>query len=386
MKKLMLGLMMAFAATAEAEKLDVEIDGLKYTLDTMRKDATITGYTGSPTKVEVGEVEWEGQKYAVTEVEFVAFEDCGSLISVSLPNVTTIVGTVFQGCENLTSVSLPKAEIIPSSFFRGLTKLTLVDLTSATTIGMEAFMGCSSLTSVLLPNATTIGDEAFRDCRGLTSVLLPNATTIGDKAFRDCSSLTSVLLPKASEIGQGAFSGCDALEVVVLSQWFLEHPDRQRWNLRDEAKLVELYTKEKVENAKIMWKIGDTLVESQGYEMLCAYYGITPKSAQILKEGEIAVTKESIQAAKAETISIANNEVRLGVSVMSNANITAEIAEWGKVKFDENTKVGLSEDGTQLIISIPVAAQQGFMILQSGDAKAVPSNGAKQGFYKLEAR
>ena len=141
MKNLMLGLMLAFAVTAEAEKLDVEIDGLKYTLDTMRKDATITGYTGSPTKVEVGEVEWEGQKYAVTEVEFVAFEDCGSLISVSLPNVTTIVGTVFQGCENLTSVSLPKAVIIPSSFVHGLTKLTLVDLASATTIGMEAFMG-----------------------------------------------------------------------------------------------------------------------------------------------------------------------------------------------------------------------------------------------------
>ena len=238
----------------------------------------------------------------------------------------------------------------------------------------------------MLPNATTIGDEAFRNCRGLTSVLLPNATTIGDKAFRDCSSLTSVLLPKASEIGQGAFSGCDALEVVVLSQWFLEHPDRQRWNLRDEAKLVELYTKEKVENAKIMWKIGDTLVESQGYEMLCAYYGITPKSAQILKEGEIAVTKESIAAAKAETVQIVNGHIELGVSVCSNADITASTANWAPVKFTPDTQIGLSADGTKLILPIPVAAQQGFMILQSGDAKAVPSNGAKQWFYKLEAR
>ena len=47
---------------------------------------------------------------------------------------------------------------------------------------------------------------------------------------------------------------------------------------------------------------------------------------------------------------------------------------WTPVKFTEDTQIGLSADGTKLILPIPVAAQQGFMILQSGDAKAVPSD------------
>ena len=39
------------------------------------------------------------------------------------------------------------------------------------------------------------------------------------------------------------------------------------------------------------------------------------------------------------------------------------------MKFTPDTQIGLSADGTKLILPIPVAAQQGFMILQSGDAK-----------------
>ena len=39
------------------------------------------------------------------------------------------------------------------------------------------------------------------------------------------------------------------------------------------------------------------------------------------------------------------------------------------VKFTEDTKIGLTEDGAKLVLPIPVSAQHGFMILQSGDAK-----------------
>ena len=244
--------------------------------------------------------------------------------------------------------------------------------------------------SRMLP-VTEVVDSAFRQSIYLTSVSLPNATTIGTDAFRGCKRLTSVSLPKATTIGNSVFKDSPSIETVVLSWGLLANPNRVGWGLGDGAILVGPDTKEEIENAgskveRVIWLVGDRPVENQDYETACAYYGITPKSVQTIGGDDIVVKKESIQAAKAETISIANNEIQLGVSVMSNANITAEIAEWGKVKFDENTKVGLSEDGTQLIISIPVAAQQGFMILQSGDAKAVPSNGAKQGFYKLEAR
>ena len=41
------------------------------------------------------------------------------------------------------------------------------------------------------------------------------------------------------------------------------------------------------------------------------------------------------------------------------------------MKFTPDTQIGLSADGTKLILPIPVAAQQGFMLLQSGDAKVL---------------
>ena len=95
---------------------------------------------------------------------------------------------------------------------------------------------------------------------------------------------------------------------------------------------------------------------------------VVPKD-RVIPEGHVAVSKESIAAAKAETVQIVNGQVELSVSVLSNADITASTAKWAPVKFTKDTQIGLSEDGTKLVLPIPVAAQQGFMILQSGDAK-----------------
>ena len=91
----------------------------------------------------------------------------------------------------------------------------------------------------------------------------------------------------------------------------------------------------------------------------------------VASDDMVLVSKESIQAAKATTVRIVNGQVELGVSVLSNADITAKTENWAPVKFSQDTAIGLSSDGTRLILPIPVATQQGFMVLQSGDAKEV---------------
>ena len=211
MKKLMLGLMMAFAVTAEAEEV---IDGIIYAFN-FNGTATITGYTGSPKSVDVAEVEWEEQKYTVTSVGMNAFGRCPSLTSASLPNATTIGKDAFRGCENLKEAYLPNATTIGESAFDGCEELTSVSLPNATTIGKYAFYQCG-LTSVSLSLATTIGEQAFSQCGSLTSVSLPNATTIGENAFQQCGSLTSVYLPNATTIERNAFWGCEKLASVSL--------------------------------------------------------------------------------------------------------------------------------------------------------------------------
>ena len=93
-----------------------------------------------------------------------------------------------------------------------------------------------------------------------------------------------------------------------------------------------------------------------------------------IPDNMVLVTKESLQAAKAETVQIANGQIELGVSVLSNSDITASTA-WAPVKFSEGTQIGLTADGTKLVIPVPAAAQSGFMVLQSGEGKIVTSGG-----------
>lgn len=79
---------------------------------------------------------------AVTHIADKAFQDCTSLISVTIPDsVTTIGFCAFEHCTSLTTIVIPD---------------------SVTTIGFAAFDRCNSLTSVTIPDSvTSIGADAF---------------------------------------------------------------------------------------------------------------------------------------------------------------------------------------------------------------------------------
>lgn len=105
-------------------------------------------------------------------------------------DVTEIRELAFANCGSLTSITIPE---------------------TVTTIGDEAFANCDSLISITIPKSvTTIGDEAFNDCDKLTQVILPNTvTTIGEGTFANCDRLTSITVPKSvTEIGDDAFAAC----------------------------------------------------------------------------------------------------------------------------------------------------------------------------------
>ena len=70
---------------------------------------------------------------SVISIERLAFEDCSSLTSITIPNSVTSIGKgAFLGCSSLTSITIPN---------------------SVTSIGESAFRGCSSLTSITIPNS-----------------------------------------------------------------------------------------------------------------------------------------------------------------------------------------------------------------------------------------
>lgn len=238
-------------------------------------EATVTGYTGDAAELVVPETLGG---YPVTSIGKHAFEDCGSLVSIDLPEGLKSIGDgAFYDCSSLTSIDLPEGlTSIGMRAFCGCSSIETVDLPDGvTSIKDGTFLLCSSLVSIDLPDGvTTVEDFAFRDCSSLASIDLPDSvtsiggyafewcnslvsidlpeglTSIGDYVFRSCGSLASIDIPdRLTSIGEGAFSYCVSLELIDLPDSLVSIGERTfevcenlKWiDLPDELKRIEYY-------------------------------------------------------------------------------------------------------------------------------------------------
>ena len=159
-----------------------------------------------------------GETSKVNKVYDNAFEDCKTLASINLENVTSIPKYCFRNCEALTDIKTGNVTSLGSYAFFGCKSLKTFDLSSVTIIPLSAFHRCESLLKVNLSNATEIQRSAFSGCTSLYSVSsLANVTTIGDNAFQNCTSLTGTLdMNSIQYVGNYAFD-LASIESVILS-------------------------------------------------------------------------------------------------------------------------------------------------------------------------
>ena len=164
-----------------------------------------------------GAMEYLVVEKGVTSIGDYAFYDCGSILSLELPDTLAAIGDYgFAYCYGLTEVSLPKnLETLGRAAFYNCYDLAKISFPKKLqTIGAEAFSECAGLESLSLPDKLrSIGDNAFALCAGLTKVSLGSGVqTIGNSAFLECEALTSVSFPESLRtIGDYAFNACAAL-------------------------------------------------------------------------------------------------------------------------------------------------------------------------------
>ena len=130
-----------------------------------------------------------------------------SVLPDSFPNDST-----FRYCYSLHDVDFLKnySGVIPSYAFQDCRSLRSINLPNVTSIAVYAFEQCCSLKSVNLPIVTSIENGAFSNCYSLTSLNLPNAATIND-GFYNCYNLRNLTVADGCNFNGNTFDYCPAL-------------------------------------------------------------------------------------------------------------------------------------------------------------------------------
>lgn len=116
----------------------------------------------------------------------------GSIATIN-SNVNKIIGYGCYGIRTLVSVNLPEA----------------------TSIGTYAFRNCDNLASINAPKVTSLGTYAFYGTK-ITEAIFPFSATVPSNCFYTCSALTKADFGAAKSIGGYSFYACAKLQKLIL--------------------------------------------------------------------------------------------------------------------------------------------------------------------------
>lgn len=266
----------SFAFAEDSVQGEYSQNGFTLTYTVSDGNAVITDCSGEGTSLIIPEL--MESTYPVVSVSDRAFEDCTTLVNITVPDsVAQISSYAFSGCNSLQTVylgsgvadigdyafascpslktfdvdtenayfsasdnmlmsydktslvcyagnasaTIPEGTLyIEKGAFFGNTSVTSVSLPAGLdSVGDYAFAGCLSLESITLPaSVTSLGKGAFMSCISLSQAVLgAGLSFIPEECFSMCSSLYSVNFPTAvTELGSKAFYSCPQLTGIYI--------------------------------------------------------------------------------------------------------------------------------------------------------------------------
>jgi hypothetical protein len=241
----------------------VTVAGIIYAVNSEKKEAVVTcdnwGYEGVPDVIIPETVSYNGEDYAVVEIDQNAFSGA-NITSCIIPNSVTMLNyEIFNRCSNLKRVTIGSGvTALAESMFKGCYNLEEIIISAESTYLKNVdgavydydltkcyywplnntkfsfpstvvelcdglFNGNVNVVELTIPEGIEKLDYlSFSGCQNLTTVHLPSTLiSIGDGAFRSNEKLKDINLPEGlEEIGPSAFNNT-ALETVSLNAAYI---------------------------------------------------------------------------------------------------------------------------------------------------------------------
>ncbi len=214
----MIVLLLNVVGIAKGYTQDFIVGDLHYSVNEDGTSVTVLGHVDGTAASGVltipTNVTYEGQTYTVTVIGYQAFNQCGDLTSVTLPNtLTTINRKAFALCRGLTSITLPA---------------------SLLSVGMGAFQNCSNIIYTnyegtleqwcaitwesLTSNPVCESHNLYINDEELTEIIIPETVScVHDYAFWNCESITTLYVPSTvTSFGYHAFGGAFSIQQIMV--------------------------------------------------------------------------------------------------------------------------------------------------------------------------
>lgn len=233
MKKLaLICLVFVFALNLSAKNFDAESYSFKtLTSSTVAVTASST-YEYSGVLTIPSTVTYEGQTYAVTEIDRLAFRNCHGLTEITLPSSVASIGQMaFDGCTSLSKIAMPGVTSIRDCAFQNtaIAEITLPEC--LTSMFNAVFYGCKDLKKIHIPASLTyLGNNSpCIGCTSLTEITVseenPNYKSIDGALYSKdglaliaypCGRATVTIVDGTEKIGRQSFMGNPHITSVLL--------------------------------------------------------------------------------------------------------------------------------------------------------------------------
>ena len=261
------------ATVTALQAANITVDGINYSTNTTKKEATIAKYTiikatdttPADTLFYKGEITipekitYEGVEYTVVATAANSFLDCRELTSLTLPSTcVTIARNTFKGCSALKNSPIPPTVTsVGSGVFNGCTSLEEATIWPGWSKPVsEEFANCDNLKRLIIApgdapvvmkvnafgataeartalssieaihmgrnvdaSAYTNAEQPFHNMSGLKTLeIYGETTTIQNTTFQGCTALQTVtfLNDIVSSIGTSAFASCTSLTSIDI--------------------------------------------------------------------------------------------------------------------------------------------------------------------------